>query len=57
MVVVYIMTDDLAIMASIGVVDIVAQLFFYYLHERTWGKISWGVTAKLPPKAPAKRVR
>jgi len=41
--VVFAMTGDLAIMASIGIVDIVAQLFFYYIHERTWGKIQWGI--------------
>jgi len=55
MAVVYMMTDDLAIMASIGAVDIIAQLFFYYLHERTWGKISWGVSIKKSARLASKR--
>lgn len=48
MTVVYVMTGDLALMASVGVVDIGAKVFFYYLHERTWGKITWGILGTEP---------
>ena len=43
MLVVYLMTGNLALVASVGMLDVVIKLFFYYLHERTWGKVSWGV--------------
>ncbi len=43
MTVVYIVTGDLTLMASVGVVDILAKVFFYYLHERSWGKVKWGL--------------
>lgn len=43
MTVVYFVTGDLTLVASVGVVDVTAKVFFYYLHERTWGKVRWGV--------------
>ncbi len=48
MIVVYIVTGDLSLVASVGVVDVTAKLFFYYLHERTWGKVKWGVVGIEP---------
>jgi adenylylsulfate kinase len=50
MTVVYIVTGDLALVASVGVVDILAKVFFYYLHERTWGKVKWGLLGVEPQK-------
>ncbi len=43
MTVVYFVTGDLTLVASVGLVDVTAKVFFYYLHERTWGKVRWGV--------------
>jgi adenylylsulfate kinase len=43
MTVVYVVTGDLTLMASVGAVDILAKVFFYYLHERTWGRVKWGL--------------
>ena len=48
MTIVYIVTGDLALVASVGVVDIVAKVFFYYIHERTWGKVAWGILGTEP---------
>ncbi len=48
MAVVFIMTGNLALVASVGVIDVVAKVFFYYLHERTWGKIRWGLLGTEP---------
>ncbi len=48
MTVVYVVTGNLALVASVGVVDIVAKVFFYYLHERTWGKVKWGLVGTAP---------
>ncbi len=48
MVVVFIVTGDLTLVASVGAVDIIAKVFFYYLHERTWGKVRWGVIGVEP---------
>jgi adenylylsulfate kinase len=42
MTVVYIITGSLELMASVGAVDITAKVFFYYLHERIWGRVKWG---------------
>lgn len=48
MAVVFLVTGDLALVASVGAVDVVAKLFFYYLHERTWGKVRWGILGAEP---------
>ena len=38
----YIATRDLEIVAAIGAADVVIKLFFYYVHERAWGRVSVG---------------
>ena len=48
--VVYIMTGNLALVASVGLVDILAKVFFYYIHERTWGRVRWGVLGVEPQR-------
>jgi len=50
MVLVYVFTGDLAIVASVGVVDVTAKIFFYYMHERVWGAVSWGMVGRTPGK-------
>lgn len=48
MMVVYVITGDLTLMASVGAVDILVKVFFYYLHERSWGKVKWGILGTEP---------
>jgi adenylylsulfate kinase len=48
MVVVFAITGNLALVASVGVIDVTAKVFFYYIHERTWGRIHWGVLGPEP---------
>ena len=42
----YIATRDLEIVAAIGAADVVIKLFFYYVHERAWGRVSVGRNVK-----------
>jgi len=35
-------SESLEIASYVGIVDIVAKLFFYYFHERLWANIKWG---------------
>ncbi|HSH25565.1 MAG TPA: DUF2061 domain-containing protein [Massilibacterium sp.] len=39
---VYILTGELELSATLGIVDTLVKIFIYYLHERTWNKISYG---------------
>ena len=48
MTVVFFVTGDLSLVASVGIVDVVAKVFFYYIHERTWGKVTWGLLGTEP---------
>ncbi len=48
MTIVFIATGDLILVASVGLVDVTAKIFFYYLHERTWGKVRWGLLGTEP---------
>lgn len=38
---VYIGTGDIELMAHVGIADVFIKLFFYYGHERMWGRIPW----------------
>tara|TARA_B100000508_G_scaffold74109_1_gene57702 strand:+ start:10109 stop:10267 length:159 start_codon:yes stop_codon:yes gene_type:complete len=40
--IVYIATRDIEIMTAIGAADVIIKLFFYYVHERAWGRMQWG---------------
>ena len=42
-VLVYIFTGNLALANTIGIFDLVSKLVLYYIHERVWNKISWGL--------------
>jgi uncharacterized membrane protein len=39
---VYIFTGEWLITIGVGIVEVVAKITFYYLHERIWNKIHWG---------------
>ena len=43
--IVLLLTRKLVLMLEVGLLDIIAKLIFYYLHERVWGKIKWGKLA------------
>lgn len=38
----YAATGDLKTAGAIGAADVVIKLFFYYLHERAWGRVEKG---------------
>jgi len=40
---VYIFTGNLLIVFEVGVFEVFAKLLFYYIHERAWGNIKWGI--------------
>jgi uncharacterized membrane protein len=40
--IVFVITRKFVLMLEVGLLDIIAKLIFYYLHERAWGKIKWG---------------
>ncbi|MBN2119861.1 MAG: DUF2061 domain-containing protein [Candidatus Omnitrophica bacterium] len=40
--IVFILTRKFVLMIEVGLLDIIAKLLFYYLHERIWDKIAWG---------------
>lgn len=40
---VYIGTGDLQLMAHVGIADVILKLSFYYMHERAWHRVAWGM--------------
>lgn len=40
--VIFVFTGELMLSIGAGVVEVVAKMTFYYLHERLWERISWG---------------
>lgn len=51
----YVVTGNIEIGATIGVLDSVMKIGVYYLHERAWHRIAWGESrrdgAATPPSA------
>jgi adenylylsulfate kinase len=48
MLIVFIITGNLALVAGVGLADVTLKVFFYYLHERLWGRVHWGVLGVEP---------
>ena len=46
----YIITGEVAVALGIGVIEATAKLLFYYLHERSWAHVSWGIVSKMKHK-------
>ena len=44
-VIAYAATGDAGASLSIGVIDSLAKVGFYYVHERAWCRIRWGAGA------------
>jgi uncharacterized membrane protein len=42
MTIVYLFTKEIFLSIGVGVVEVIAKILFYYLHERIWNKIKWG---------------
>ena len=43
MIIVYTYTDELALSLGVGAVEVVSKMSLYYVHERLWGRIRWGL--------------
>ncbi|MCE9506905.1 MAG: DUF2061 domain-containing protein [Alphaproteobacteria bacterium] len=41
----YIVTGKFSLSAFIVSAEVVSKTFLYYLHERAWTRVKWGVTA------------
>lgn len=39
----YFMTGNLAVAGVIGVTQMITNTILYYIHERAWNKILWGL--------------
>jgi adenylylsulfate kinase len=48
MLIVFVVTGDLALVASVGAVDVTLKVLFYYFHERMWGRVHWGLLGVEP---------
>jgi len=41
-VIVFLFTGEIALALSVGAIEVIAKLIFYYFHERIWNWIQWG---------------
>ncbi|MBC8525737.1 MAG: DUF2061 domain-containing protein [Candidatus Cloacimonetes bacterium] len=40
--IVFAFTKNTTISISVGIIEAISKMIFYYIHERFWNKISWG---------------
>lgn len=38
----YLMTGNITIAGTIGLIQLISNTILYYIHERIWNKITWG---------------
>ncbi|MFN3692616.1 MAG: DUF2061 domain-containing protein [Candidatus Paceibacteria bacterium] len=48
MLIVLIMTGNLTLVAGVGLADVTLKVLFYYVHERLWGRVHWGILGLEP---------
>jgi uncharacterized membrane protein len=48
MAIVFVMTGNLALVAGVGLADVTLKVLFYYIHERLWGRVQWGILGPEP---------
>ncbi len=48
MTIVFMATGNLALVAGVGLMDVTVKIAFYYLHERLWGRVHWGIVGPEP---------
>lgn len=48
MLIVFLMTGNLALVAGVGLADVTLKVLFYYIHERLWGRVRWGILGVEP---------
>jgi len=46
--VVYVLTDEIKLSVTIGMVDAVCKIFGYFIHERIWNRIKFGLIKPEP---------
>jgi adenylylsulfate kinase len=46
--IVYALTREIKLAASVGAIDILLKITLYYLHERAWNKVFWGKSKTKP---------
>jgi uncharacterized membrane protein len=42
----YLISGNFAIAGSIATIQIIANTLLYFIHERIWNKIPWGIKGK-----------
>ena len=42
----FLMTDNFALAGSIATVQLILNTLLYFIHERIWNKIQWGIIPK-----------
>jgi uncharacterized membrane protein len=40
---VWIFFGDVKAALSVGIVEVIVKMVVYYIHERTWNKVEWGL--------------
>ncbi len=45
---VFLYTGDLTLTLQVGLLEVTVKVLFYYLHERFWGRVHWGLLGVEP---------
>lgn len=55
LILVYWYTGDIVLTAQISAIEVTLKIGFYYMHERVWGRVHWGLLGTEPDLQQVKR--
>ncbi|MBU1975873.1 MAG: DUF2061 domain-containing protein [Nanoarchaeota archaeon] len=48
---VFMFTGSHELSLTVGALEVISKLIFYYAHERVWSKVNWGVQKAVPEES------
>ncbi len=52
----WLFTGNVTAAGAIASTEVLTKMVLYYLHERAWSSVDWGIRKEAPPEDPATKI-
>ncbi len=52
----WLFTSNVTAAGAIASTEVLTKMVLYYLHERAWSSVGWGIRKEAPPEDPATKI-